>query len=167
MAFTAIPSGDVWVQIGSTQTPTSGAAVTFTSIPSVKKLRFIVSGVSLTVAGRIDVTLNNDTGSNYNVAYQTYNGTVTTPSVFNNTAFQMTRTGGAASHVQDGIIDYCNQAAPKSLQAFGGNNGSNPVAFPISANWNSTAIVNRIDFTAVGTTFAAGNTGTIAIYGAF
>jgi hypothetical protein len=37
----------------------------------------------------------------------------------------------------------------------------------IWGNYNSTTSINRIDIVSSTSTFAAGNTGTIAIYGAF
>lgn len=165
MAFTAIPSGDVWVQIGSTQTPTSGSSVSFTSIPAVKKLRVVVQSLTLTAAGYVDITLNNDTASNYNYGYLSYSGTTTTVIAGNDTKMRVTRASGT-SHIIDLTIDYTNQAMPKLAQGYGTSGGSNAAVYPASYDWNSTAIVNRIDFT-TATTFAAGNTGTIAIYGAF
>lgn len=165
MAFTAIPSGDVWVQIGTTQTPTSGSSVSFTSIPAVKKLRVVVQSLTLTAAGYVDITLNNDTGSNYNYGYVTYNGTTASVIANNDTKMRVTRSSGT-SHIIELTIDYTNQAMPKLAQGYGTSGGSNASVYPASYNWNSTAVVNRIDFT-TATTFAAGNTGTIAIYGAF
>lgn len=166
MGYTAIPGGDIWLQIGTTQTPTSGSSVSFTNIPPVKKLRLIVQNVALTTAGSLDITINNDTSSIYNQSYLTYNGTTTTTIAINNTAIDTTRTAGAASHIQDFIVDYANQACPKLITGYGSNNGTNPTHYGIVANYNSTAVVSRIDFVTANT-FNATNTGTIAIYGAF
>jgi len=167
MAFTAIPSGDVWVQIGSTQTPTSGSAVTFSSIPAVKKLRLIISNVTLTASGALDLTLNNDTSALYNISYLWNNGTTTLPVVIvADTKVRTGRGSGTSSHVSDFIIDYTNQASPKLISGFGGNNGTNNSMVLSNNTYNSTAIITRLDIT-TATTFAAGNTGTIALYGAF
>lgn len=166
MGFTAIPAGDFWLQIGTTQTPTSGSAVTFTNIPPVKKLRLVVQNVALTSAGYLVVTLNNDATANYNQTQIIYSGTSTSVTATINSNIQPSRSAGAASHIQDFVVDYANQKCPKLVTGFGSNNGSNAAYYGISAAWNNTSAVNRIDFTA-GNTFNATNTGTIAIYGAF
>jgi hypothetical protein len=166
MALATIPSGEVWVQIGTTQTPTSGSSVSFTSIPAVKKLRLVVQNIALTTTGSLDITINNDTSSIYNQSYLNYNGTATVTAALNTVAIDTTRAGGASAHIQDFIIDYANQACPKLITGFGSNNGSNPNHYGIVANYNSTAVVNRVDFVTANT-FNATNTGTIAIYGAY
>lgn len=166
MGFTAIPGGDVWLQIGTTQTPTSGSSVSFTSIPPVKKLRLVVQNVALTTAGTLDVTLNNDATSNYDQTQIIYNGTSTAVSSAINSAIDTTRGAGASSHISDLIVDYANQACPKLITGFGSHNGSNPTHYGIVVGWNSTSSVNRVDFVTANT-FNAANTGTIAIYGAF
>jgi hypothetical protein len=166
MALATIPSGDVWVQIGTTQTPTSGSSVSFTSIPAVKKLRLVVQNIALTTAGSLDITINNDTSSIYNQSYLNYNGTATLTAALNTVAIDTTRQAGASAHIQDFIIDYANQACPKLITGFGSNNGTSSNHYGIVANYNSTAVVNRVDFTTANT-FNATNTGTIAIYGAY
>lgn len=166
MGYTAIPGGDIWLQIGTTQTPTSGSSVSFTSIPPVKKLRLVVQNVALTTAGSLDITLNNDTTSNYNQTQINYNGTSTSVGGAINAAIDTTRAAGAAAHIQDFIVDYANQACPKLITGFGSNNGSNPANYGVVTTWNSTSSVNRVDFVTANT-FNATNTGTIAIYGAF
>jgi len=166
MALATIPSGEVWVQIGTTQTPITGSSVSFTSIPAVKKLRLVVQNVSLTTAGSLDITINNDTSSIYNQTQINYNGTSTVVNGTLNAAIDTTRAAGASAHIQDFIIDYANQACPKLITGFGSNNGSNPANYGIVTNYNSTTVVNRVDFVTANT-FNATNTGTIAIYGAY
>lgn len=167
MAFTAIPSGDVWVQIGTTQTPTSGSSVSFTSIPAVKKIRLVVQQVALTASANLNITLNNDTSAIYNLGYTYYNGTSMT--VVNNGAqndFKTGRASGAGNHCCDYVIDYTNQAVPKLITGVAGNNGTNTNIANVVNNYNSTAVITRLDLTTTST-FNATNTGTIAIYGAF
>jgi hypothetical protein len=166
MGYTAIPGGDIWLQIGTTQTPTSGSAVTFTNIPAVKKLRLVVQNVSLTAAGYISVTLNNDATANYNQNQISDTSTTTRAlgGILSN--IQATRLAGASAHISDFIVDYANQACPKLITGFGSNNTAATAYYGITTTWNSTATVNRVDFT-TGSTFNATNTGTIAIYGAF
>lgn len=164
MAFTAIPSGDVWVQIGSTQTPTSGTTVSFTSIPAVKKLRLVIQNITLTANGNLDMTFNNDATALYNWSYFWSATTPTPVAITADTKIRTGRGAGGSGHVADYIIDYSNQSMPKMLTGWGGNN-LNALIQGVG-NYNSTAIVNRLDVT-TASTFAAGNTGTIAIYGAY
>lgn len=164
MGFTAIPSGDIWVQIGTTQTPTTGSSVSFTSIPAVKKLRLVIQNITTTANGSIDITLNNDASALYNYSYF-YN--TTTPQVRAITADTKIRTAqsaGSTGHVADYIIDYSSQSMPKVVTGWGGNNLQ--AVIQNVGNYNSTSIVNRLDVVTTNT-FAAGNTGTIAIYGAY
>jgi hypothetical protein len=166
MGFTAIPGGDIWLQIVTTQTPTSGSSVSFTSIPPVKKLRLCVQNVALTTAGVLDITFNNDSGTNYYQTTLIFNGTSTSIVAGQNAFIDTTRAAGAGVHLQDFVVDYANQACPKLIEGFGSNNGSNAAYYGIVANYNSTTAINRVDFTTANT-FNATNTGTIAIYGAF
>jgi hypothetical protein len=144
MGFTAIPGGDIWLQIGTTQTPTSGSSVSFTSIPPVK----------------------NDTSASYSYAW---NGVVAqiTASFSNLGEVRLGRAGGT-NILADLELDYANQACPKLIQGMADNKAANGDTMnQIWGNYNSTTSINRIDVISSTSTFSAANTGTIAIYGAF
>jgi len=166
MGYTAIPGGDIWLQIGTTQTPTSGSTVSFTSIPPVKKLRLIADRIALTAAGVLDITLNNDSGQTYSQTYQGYNGTQMFSQALQTTFIDTARGSAASGLLIDYVIEYANQACPKSITGMSGSTTAGSNYYPIQINYNSTAAINRVDFT-TGSTFNATNTGTIAIYGAF
>jgi hypothetical protein len=166
MGFTAIPGGDIWLQIGTTQTPTSGSSVSFTSIPPVKKLRILVNSVTQTASSRLVLVLNNDTGAKYTYAW---NGVVAqiTASSSNLGEIRLGRAGGT-NIICDIEFDYANQACPKLIQGMADNKAANGDTMnQIWGNYNSTDSINRIDVVSSTSTFAAANTGTIAIYGAF
>jgi hypothetical protein len=167
MGFTAIPGGDVWLQIGTTQTPTSGSSVSFTSIPAVKKIRIVVDGVIQTASSAMYLTFNNDTSSIYSYGYVGGTSTI----AFSILRQANVRVGRAASSVAmfgDLTVDYANQLCPKLITGASDSRGANGDGLAaITGNYNSTATINRIDLVSNSSTFSAANTGTFAIYGAF
>jgi hypothetical protein len=167
MGFTAIPGGDIWLQIGTTQTPTSGSAVSFTNIPPVKKIRIIVDGVIQTASSRQNITFNNDTSAIYSFGY-TGNVSQISGSVLRDTKLLIGRTSSAVAMFADFIIDYANQACPKLITGSSDSRGANGDGYnSIFGSYNSTLAINRIDLISATSTFSASNTGTFAIYGAF
>lgn len=166
MGIQTIPAadtgGETWVQIGTTQTPVTGTVVTFSSITPAKKIRIVSENVSLTAAGTLHITLNNDTSTSY------FNARVTTG--YGMTVVSASRIDGAAgtgtTFIQDLLIEYADQACPKTITGFNTSGGASAQVFPLQATYNETASITRIDFTTTST-FNAANTGTIAIYGAY
>lgn len=167
MGFTAIPGGDTWLQIGTTQTPTSGSSVSFTNIPAVKKIRIIVDGVIQTGSSREYITFNNDTSAIYSFGY-TGNVSQIAGSILRQSYLSVGRASSAVAMYADFIIDYANQACPKLITGSSDSKGANGDGYnSIFGNYNSTTAINRIDLISQTSTFSASNTGTFAIYGAF
>jgi hypothetical protein len=169
MGVSVIPassaSTDTWVQIGTTQTPTSGTTVSFTSITAAKKIRIVVKSVVLTSSSTLRINFNGDSGTNYfNAGYRTVGG------VFNalvtNTAQLAPYAANGSTHIHDLLIDYASQVTPKFITGFGTSSATDSTYSIFEGTWNSTAVINQIDFT-TSSTFNATNTGTIAIYGAY
>lgn len=168
MGFTAIPSGDIWVQIGTTQTPTTGSSVSFTSIPAVKKLRLVVDNLQLTAAATPRVTLNNDTSTSYVNDWVYYDGTRYHGRVQKLAYWQIGTATDTVDIFADWLIDYANLTMPKAItQGYSRCNGTTLSIGEQYGTYQSTAVINRLDLTLSTSTFSATNTGTIAIYGAF
>lgn len=166
MAINTIPGGDVWLQIGTTQTPVTGTSVSFTNIPPVKTIRILVNSVVQTASSRLVLVFNNDATAKYTYAW---NGIVTaiTASSSNLGEIRLGRSSGTTI-LADMEISYANQACPKLLSGMADNKTANGDTMnQIWGNYNSTDAINRIDIISSTSTFATANTGTIAIYGAF
>jgi len=169
MGYTAIPGGDVWLQIGSTQTPTSGSVVTFSSVPAVKALRLVVFSVDQTAASVLGVTLNNDTATNYWYGYIDGIAGASKTRSSSNTYLPIGSGSGTTFMFADFLINYANQKCPKLITGGADDKGTSTGRMMASlvANYNSTSTISRVDITSISSTFSATNTGTIALYGAF
>jgi hypothetical protein len=172
MAISIIPTptagggGETWTQIGTTQTPTSGSVVTFSSIPEYKKIRIICLAVRLTSSGTLAITLNNDATAkyaNFRVEDSGSGGTGNFATLSMVRAFS----DAGANYTNDLIVNYANVAMPKLVTGKGASviSGFAGTVSDLQVTYNSTATINRIDFTAENT-FLGANTGTIALYGA-
>jgi hypothetical protein len=157
-----------WVQL-ATSSPTSGSAVSFTSLSAYKQYRIIIGNLNVAAGSpALSMTLNN-TASNYSTAAGSYNsgGSFYANYGLNNTSSISINSGtfnqsyyGFTSEI---LIDFSNQSTPKSIRY---SMASSVIAtnsyVDAWAIWDNTATVNRIDFSLTSSTFTSG---TITVFG--
>ena len=159
----------------ATATPTSGSAVTFSSIPATYKhlqLRISVKTPS-TANPSLYITYNSDTGTNYTV--HTLRGNGTAASAAGATArnnFPLSWYYGMIATYQNvaimDIIDYASTSKYKTAKAiYGQDNNAGTTASNLELNsglWLSTAAISSITLTVSGGELYGSGT-TIALYG--
>ena len=154
----------------ATSTPTSGSAITFSSIPSTYqylqiRLQARFSGTD----DRINLTFNSDTGSNYTYHWLVGDGAAASASggATQTSALGVSYATGTASIAAPSIIDihdYANTTKNKTIRSFNGwdTNGSGRIRL-MSGLWMNTSAVNSVTLTLNSGTFATGTS--IALYG--
>lgn len=151
--------------ISTTTLSTSPTSITFSSIPSTyTDLKIVVVNTGTTL-GTLEVTYNNDTGSNYSRTILRGDGSTASSSASTNqTKWQSGDTGGTApSMVSIDVFSYAGSTYKTGLaQASNDQNGSGRVTSCVGL-WRSTSAVNRVDLAMGGNAFASGTT--VTIYG--
>jgi hypothetical protein len=154
----------------ATSSPTSGTAITFSSIAGTYKSLQLRFNILTTAGNSITMRFNGDTGTNYiwhaiygdgTTAYAGTGGTGGT-----NILLMGTNTGTVATYSNVGIvdiIDYASTTKFKTSKAFTGNdkNAASAEIDLLSGLWRSTAAITSLTITTG--TFASGST--IALYG--
>lgn len=147
-----------WVLISSVTA--SGTTVSFTSISGYSKLALMWKGVNLSVADNAKVTIDSNTGTNYNNVYQS---TAATPQNFSlSTSFLPTYT---TASVTTGVIyiDAVNKTGFKPV--YGSMQGTTAGAvYQDGSYYYSTAATTSVQLTTGGGT-ATMSVGTVALYG--
>lgn len=168
MGFTQIPTPgqDFWIEIAST-TPTSGSSISFTSInPSFRKLLLSSDAITLTAADYGIVRFNSISSTN---SYIVNNASGTGSSnIATDDAIYPTTTG--TSTLLFSSIEIDNPQGNKPV-FFRGILSQTEAGTSRRFEWgyvpSLTASVTQIDLTLALTTFAAGNTGTVKLYGTY
>jgi hypothetical protein len=158
----------------ATATPTSGSAITFSSIPSTYKhlhIRFSVKAPSGNPS--LNLNYNGDTGSNYTIHTVTGNGSsVTAGASISRTNFPIAWNFGMVTVYQNvaivDILDYASTTKYKTSRAFYGqesNSGSSASNLELNSGlWINTAAINSITVTVTGgLSYQSGTT--ISLYG--
>lgn len=167
MAISGLASKSRWVQLASSS-PTSGSAVSFTSLASFNRFRVILKDINITAAGDLSMTLNNN-ASNYSQAVN----------YFNDSQFK-TYTGGGRSlssiSVDPGwtannpsypfsgeiIVNYANESTAKTIRYSGAGTSATSAYVDAFGLWDNTSVVDRIDLSLDTGTFSSGS---IVVYG--
>lgn len=153
----ASSSGFNWVEI-ATSAPTSGSAVTFSSIPSYAYLRVV--GVNLVSPGAapLNITLNGST-SGYENRNVTLAATAVKTETYGDSKFAIITLGNATTPFHfDITINDTNKPMPKSID----NTSWASATDIIRGIWNGTATVTSLSISLNGTTYSSGN---IYLYG--
>lgn len=148
----------------------SSGVITFSSIPSTfKHLQVRIYQLTASSSDDIDMTINNDTGSNYALGYFYGSGTgvaaqpVTAINLIRvaGVYFSATTTNPNAAIVD--LVDYTssNYKVARIFEGISSTNNTGSLAID-SGLWKNTSTINRLDFTS-GVNFAT--TTTIALYG--
>lgn len=148
------------------QTYTLGTAaqtVTFSSIPSTyTDLRLVIKAAATT--GTIDTWLymNNDTGSNYSGTRVSGEGTTASSARYSSVAqnydtnLSSINTSGAL--ITHDIFSYTGSTNKTYLTTVSMDKNGSGVVHCYVKTWNSTAVINRLDYTAAAaTTFSVGS----------
>lgn len=160
-----------------TVSPSATGVVTFNSISGAyRDLRVVVRGRGTTsaTAVAINLTLNNDTGSNYDTIGVNSNGSVlvqyTTAADVNIAIGNLPAANapsGAASAAEYRIYNYADTNLHKSVSVLGGTKTGSAASnlFP-RTGWGfyrSTSAITRIDLTLAAGNFATGSV--VSLYG--
>lgn len=148
-------------------TSTTGQ-ITFDSIPSTyRHLQFRISASAATDT-QLDVTFNNDSGSNYWTGGFVSTGIGNFPEVVGNRSTMIWEGLSSVTNVFTGyvvdIIDYKETSKNKQVRIFSGYQDNTAARFSIFSNvWQSTNAINRIDLFARSSTFKVGSV--FSLYG--
>jgi hypothetical protein len=158
----------------ATAIPTSGSAITFSSIPSTYKhlhIRFSVKAPSGNPS--LNLNYNGDTGSNYTIHTVSGNGSAISAAANTpRTNFPIAWNYGMVATYQNvaivDILDYSLTTKYKTSRAFyGQDDNSNSTASNLELNssvWMNTAAINSITVTVTGgLAYQSGST--ISLYG--
>lgn len=176
MATTIFPATDnaqpAWTLLAS-NTPTSGSAVVFSSIPSYRSLLIAYQNVTLVANGGVRITVNSVAGTSYTMGYQNGTGaSVTRVSSPNQANWQMYSIAGSTTLANNftGLIqlDLANATTFHTMSGFGTTNviGSSPDYFSWDGIVRDTAAITSVTLTITTSTFSGTNNGTIYLYGA-
>lgn len=162
MAISNLGGRGRWSELG-TSSPTSGTVVTFSSLPqhSEYKIAYFDIDTSSTSV-RFDLTINNDTGSNYAFA-SLIDGSGSTWSSGVDTKIILGEGNGFVNNNHSGVvtINDANELIKQITYWHAlGTNGvdvNNGQGF-----WNSQSVINRFDITLATGSF---NSGTFKVYG--
>jgi len=150
------PAGpDTWNEV-ATATVTSGSSVTLSGIPARSKLRIVgVNLISTSTSSIFQLTLNNDTASNYFYTYDVSGTHI-------DTSIPVGAFCGSVSF--DLTFTAADQPIYKVATGFApAGGGSADPRNSFNATWANTAVINRFDLTLSGGTFTAG---TIKVFAA-
>ena len=146
----------------STSTPTSGTAVTFSSISGYKTLMLAWSAVTTTAASATGYIRFNSATVNYASAYLTGADTVT---VGAKNQVPIDSTNGLNNYYTGYItVNNVINSAPKIFKGVSWDQYVGIVG-TIDGVWNDTSALTSITFTITGTTFSSSNTGVFTLYG--
>jgi hypothetical protein len=180
ITITNVGAGSVGAEVLiSSQTPSGTGVVTFSSIPATfVDLRIVVRGrgTQSAVNTQISLTLNNDTGANYDYQYlRGQNSTASAAAGVAQTAVQggqvpaATAPADVAGTSEIRISNYANTTFQKDGYVLWNlkqsNAGSGLFINPIGFWWRSTAAVNRVDLTLASGNYVAGTT--VSLYGIY
>jgi hypothetical protein len=159
--------------IASTTLSTSASTITFSSIVNTYEhlqIRLYARASNVSTEEYIQLTLNNDSGSNYVFHKVQGDGSTTTASGFTSWAsiyvsgHPGTTTNNPFGVAVIDILDYASTNKYTTVRANSGydRNGGGFAVFN-SGLWLNTAAVNRVDLKTTGTNFTAGSV--FALYG--
>lgn len=170
MAINTLPAqvSDNWIQIATT-TPTSGSVVSFTSISADWRKLWISTtrSITLTAANVMGVTTNSISAAD---SYK-YTGTqgVDASKYFSTSSIESVGTGSTTNNNINYFFTNVNAFTPICLYTGYGNSSTAnaPRAIEFGYVIGLTTAITRLDITAIGTTYAAGNTGAFTLYGTY
>lgn len=142
---------------------TSTTTVTFSSIPATYTDLVIISQYKSVSNNYLMMRFNGDTGSNYNRIELAGNGSSPTTAKLNNEAYAYITsvyapTGDWGTFISN-IMDYSDTTHNKSIISRGNNAA---IATGVNVNvWRSTAAINTVLITPIGSGFDVGSTFTI------
>ena len=154
-------TGNPWQTI-STNTPTSGTTVTFSSISGYKTLMLAFSNVTTaSAAGSGSITFNGSS-TNYSVLYL---GSYLSLSYSSNTLIPVDKQAGTNGNYSGYLlINDAINPIPKTFTGVGYDSNT-PSTGVINGVWVNTSAITSITFTSSGAAFSGSNTGTFTLYG--
>lgn len=160
MAISNLGGRGRWSELG-TSSPTSGTVVTFSSLPQHSEYKIAYFNIDTSSTSvRFDLTINNDTGSNYAFA-SLIDGSILSSGV--DTKIILGDGNGSVSSNHSGVVtindanELIKQITYWHALGTGGIDVNNGQGF-----WNSQSVINRFDIT-LSTGFF--NSGTFKVYG--
>jgi len=148
----------------ATQSITTGSSYSITGLSGYNTLFIVLAGLSSTAAGtNYAITLNSDTGSNYNIGGSGFDSTA--PSSYNgtDTKIQLGTQGSNVANTFSGSVQILgtNGTDKKVGIAVGGGNGTSSTQRFGGFAYNGTSVISSVQVTTSGTFDA----GTVYIYG--
>ena len=161
--FPAASSGDIWTLLTSA-TPTSGAAVNFGSISGYRKLRVQWADIATGSSAQVAVRINNVSTTSYHLTY--FAEALTGPVKTSSSRVALSNANSTTRHV--GFMEFptANQSIVQTFgSGFGYNDGASPTRKEIEVLTTISGAITEINVITTSGDFAAGNTGTIYLYG--
>lgn len=168
-----------WTQLADSLLGSDTASFDFTSISgSYKHLRILVVGRSSRASNTFDdvnVTLNNDTGSNYDYQWIQWSASATSSAAWNDanaatsikgvTVPAASSTTGDVGQAEYMILNYAattlNKAVTGSGMALGARSSGNLRVVQFGGGWRSTAAVTRVTLTMANGNWLTGSRATL------
>jgi hypothetical protein len=155
-------AGATYEPIATQTLISTSASISFTSIPATyTDIVAVFNGVSTSNVS-LSLTFNNDTASNYSFSRLIGDGSAASSTQSANQANLQINSGNTSTDREViilHIMNYSNTTTFKPVISRPGNAGQSTSLF--SGLYRSTSAINRIDFSASPTTFAAGSTWTL------
>lgn len=168
--FHALPSGGGDIVLIEEQNPSGVTAITFSSLGSYTHLciRYQGRGDASATSVALQLTVNSDSGSNYDRENGTHNGSTTAAGESLGNTFgvigQMSAANAATGNAGGGIIDffdYRNTSFHKVMRSHvtwkTGNGTGGTLEQILGVHWRSTAAITSITLTCSSGNFASGS----------
>jgi hypothetical protein len=138
-----------YTPISSFAVTSAGPTITVSSIPQTFTDLIVVCVGTTTSGGSIRVRFNNDSSNIYNTTYLYSDGSAltagSTGTLTSGVYMGRIASSGTFGGAIFSVMNYTNTSNNKT--AIGQNFGSEPLVWLSSGTWNSTAAINRLDFT--------------------